>query len=282
MFDGLCGTKIGNKHPVNKQIYSKLGSKEFSDCVKFVSSLPHVKSLNLELGEDLSGAVFWRLKTTLIEVVWGNLFPSLFCCFFKEVKEVLELPGTAVRHKTVITEFVMNDPNAEVVSFFKAKTDQFTLADVYQLRLKDGKCFEVVLQEDKLIPALNIDPAFYSQVGRVFCIIFNKIFAKTGTESVVESFYRTVENQEMNGRQSFDVLAKRAKVDWCFPNAIICEKALKEMAQIYIEGDKTMNLKRHYVPIHCDKRSKQKHSNEASKVITRLQNAELKFPFLFD
>ncbi|CAB4025826.1 Hypothetical predicted protein [Paramuricea clavata] len=63
---------------------------------------------------------------------------------------------------------------------------------------------------------------------------------QTGTEAVTESFYRVVEKQEMDGGQSLEVLSNHAKVDWCFPPILQCERALTETAKIYINGNKTL------------------------------------------
>ena len=99
------------------------------------------------------------------------------------------------------------------------------------------------------------DSSFYSLVGPEFCLVFDIMYAKTGTEAVAESYYRVVEKQEMDGRQSLDVLASRSKIDWCLPPVLQCDSALKEIAQLYVEGDKTRGLKKHYVPVYSDKRS---------------------------
>ena len=111
-------------------------------------------------------------------------------------------------------------------------------------------------------------------------VLFDIMYAKTGTEAVAESFYRVVEQQEMGGKQSLEILSQRSKVDWCFPYTIQCEDALQEMAQIYIEGNSTVGMKRHYVPVYSDKRSRKRHLNEASKVISRITGLEVKLPFL--
>ena len=113
-----------------------------------------------------------------------------------------------------------------------------------------------------------------------FCALFDILCAKTGTEAVAESFYRVVEKHEMGGKQSLSVLSKRAKVDWCFPYAIQCEKALLKMADIYIKGSAKHGIKRHYVPIYSSAKAKIKNIEDASLVIKRITNSALKLPFL--
>ena len=94
---------------------------------------------------------------------------------------------------------------------------EFSLTEIFQLKLCDGSAFRVVLQEQFLVEALYTDSQFYSEVGQQFCIVFDIFYSKTGTEAVAESLYRVVEKQEMNGGQSISVLGNRAKIHWCFP-----------------------------------------------------------------
>ena len=69
----------------------------------------------------------------------------------------------------------------------------------------------------------------------------------------------------MDGGQSLDVLGNRAKVDWCCPSVLQCERSLTEMAKLYIDGDKSMGLQRHHIPVF-----KTKQSTDLSKVLKRL------------
>ena len=110
----------------------------------------------------------------------------------------------------------------------------FSLTEIFQLKLSGGSAFRVVLQEQFLVEALYTDSQFYSKVGQQFCIVFDIVYSKTGTGAVAESLYRVVEKQEMNGGQSISVLGNRAKIDWCFPPIVRCERALDEMAKWYV------------------------------------------------
>ena len=269
MFNGLCGELAQDSAnvPVDKAAFAKLGALEFKKCVAFVSLLPHVKSLNLPLCEELSSAIFWRLKETLISVVWGEFFPSMFPKFFKtQDKKTNKLKETHFKDG----EFLK--------SFQKAESTEFTLSEVYSIVLDNGDRETVVLQEQELISALYTDPQFYSSVGQEFCIIFDVLYAKTGTEAVVESFYGVVRNQEMDGGQSIKVLGQRAKVDWCFPPLLSCEKAIDEMAKLYLSGNKILGVKRHHVPVYRNNKSLR--SNDLSKVLTRIKDSKTGLPFL--
>lgn len=89
LFDGVSGDKtIAEKSSVNRNEYAQLGAASFRKCVRFVSSLPHVKKVikdeDLELGPAFSQQVFWRMKSTLINVMCGQHLESLFPKFFQE------------------------------------------------------------------------------------------------------------------------------------------------------------------------------------------------------
>ncbi len=135
------------------------------------------------------------------------------------------------------------------------------------------------LHEQELITALYTDTDFYTSIGQEFCIIFDVMYAKMGTEAVVESFYGVVRSQEMDGGQSIKVLGDRAKVDWCFPPVLDCERALDEMARLYINGDSELGVKRHHVPVYKDKKSLLTY-NSLSKVLTRLKESKKGLSFL--
>ena len=57
------------------------------------------------------------------------------------------------------------------------------------------------------------DSSFYTLIGSKFCLLFNIMYAKTGTETVAESFYHVVGKQKMEGGQSLEVLASQSKID---------------------------------------------------------------------
>ena len=252
---------------MNKAIFSHVGAQEFKQCVQFVSLLPHVKALNLALCDELSSSIYWRLKEKLIDIVWGQSFLSLFPKFFK----VQEKPGSF--KEIQLTE------NSFIKRFTRVEASEFTLSDQYCVVLDSGQTEMMFLQEQEVITALYTDTDFYTSVGQEFCIVFDVMYAKTGTEAVVESFYGVVRSQEMYGGQSIKVLGDRAKVDWCFPPVLDCERALNEMADMYINGDGKLGVKRHHVPVYKNKKSLLK-SNSLSKVLTRMQQSKKGLPFL--
>ncbi len=147
------------------------------------------------------------------------------------------------------------------------------------MELSDERALRVVLQEQLLIEALYTDSQFYSKVGQEFCIVFDIFYSKTGTEAVAESLYRVVEKQEMDGGQSISVLGNRAKIDWFFPQIVKCERALDEMAKVYLNGDKSLGLKKHRVPVYKDNKSL-RNSKDVSKVLSRIKSRNTGLDFL--
>ena len=87
-----------------------------------------------------------------------------------------------------------------VVEFTKSVSPVFSLTEVFKVKLSCGTTLDMVLQEDAVIHALYTDSSFYSLVGQEFCLLFDIMYAKTGTEALAESFYRVVEKQEMEGK----------------------------------------------------------------------------------
>ena len=219
LLNGICGKRADEKKiPVNQSEFAKQGAEEFSRCARFVSRLPHVAALNLPLCEERSGEVFWSLKKVLLSFVWGDTFQSLFALFFKILNKDGKLEEIHLPQNAFLLEFETTSGSSR----------EFSLSDVYAITLNNKVSYTVVLQEDVIIQALYTDASFYTRVGQEFCILFDIMYAKTGTEAVVESFYRVVEKQEMDGGQSIQVLGNRAKVDWCFPPILQCEKAFQK------------------------------------------------------
>jgi hypothetical protein len=270
-FDALCGQRTTQHEvPVNKATFAELGAQEFKKCVAFVALLPDVKNKNLALCEELSSSIYWRLKEMLIDVVWGESFLSMFPKFFKAQDD-----NTGSLKEIHLTE------NSFIKSFEKTETTEFSVSEIYSIILGEGPketILTVVLQEQEVIKALYTDPRFYSSIGQEFCIIFDIMYAKTGNEAVVESFYGVVRSQEMDGGQSIKVLGERAKVDWCFPPVLACDRAIDEMSKLYVRGNRSLGIKKHHIPIYRNRKSFQ--SQDLSKVLTRIKESKTGLPFL--
>eukprot|EP00794_Sanderia_malayensis_P001151 gene1151-517_t len=173
----------------------------------------------------------------------------------------------------------MPKENMLVKSFRRAKSNEFNLSETYTVELSNGHTIVVLLQEQETIKATYTNLAFYTAIGQEYCIIFDIMYAKTGTETVVESFYGVVRNQEMDGGQSMKVLADRAKIDWCFPPILDCSRALDEMAKLYVNGDPQLGVRRHHIPIYKDRKSFKK-AKDPSEVLKRIKKSETGLLFL--
>ena len=153
------------------------------------------------------------------------------------------------------------------------------MTETFHVSLNQKGAFELVLDKKKVIKALYTDSEFYTSIGQEICIVFHVMYAKTRTESVVESFYGVIRNQEMDGGQSMQTLANRAKVDWSFPSIVSCEKAINKMAGIHINGEVSMGIKRHHVPVYNNTDSLTQ-KNIMSKVILRIKESEKGLAYL--
>ena len=193
LFFQVCGRRTGQAYPVNKREFALFGLAEFEKCVSFVCQLPHVREQNLEIGPEFASSIYWHAKSTILEIVWGKLCSKYFAEFFDLVPEA--------RHtKLQISE------DAQVIQFAPVDSSNFTLRETFEVTFQDGETYVVSFNEKLLIHFLYTDSFFYSQLGREFCLVFDIMYAKTGSEAVAESFYRVMEKQEKDGGQSFEVL----------------------------------------------------------------------------
>ena len=59
----------------------------------------------------------------------------------------------------------------------------------------------------------------------------------------------------MEGGQLNDTLVGRTNVDWCFPMPVQREETVKDVASLYLDGDKDVGLPCHQMPVFLDERS---------------------------
>ena len=137
----------------------------------------------------------------MLKTIWGELFQTYFPHFFAKLeKENVQVP-------------IQLKSEQHISSFAANSSGNFDLLDKFEICLTGGEEFTAVLREDCIIQRLYNDPDFYELVGREYCIIFDIMYSKAGTEAIAESIYRVMETQEMDGGQSHDVLSLRTKVD---------------------------------------------------------------------
>lgn len=68
----------------------------------------------------------------------------------------------------------------------------------------------------------------------------------------------------------------RTKLDWCMPPVLQATRAVKEIAKIYINGDKDAALSKHALPILGDRAAYVREG----KVIKRQRTEDVRLPFL--
>ena len=110
-----------------------------------------------------------------MEVIWGGSFEKYFPIFFKK------LGGSEKQEKVVLKEGVF------ITELKVIEPATFLLTETFSVTLNDGRIFQVAFHQEKLIKALYTDPNFYFSVGQEFCIIFDVMYEKTGTESFLWS-----------------------------------------------------------------------------------------------
>ena len=182
----IKGSRNNDKeYSINNIAFAKFRSKEFEQALDLVSRLPFANKLNLPFCKENGGSVFWKVKKKLVKkklisVIWGDSFQKNFPIFFKWFLVNGEQENSKLKDTNFIKSFKPSDSN----------------------EFDDNSNIEVAFHEEKVIKSLYTDPKFYINIGQEFCIIYDVMYAKRGTESVVESFYDFIRNQEMDGGQS--------------------------------------------------------------------------------
>ena len=75
----------------------------------------------------------------------------------------------------------------------------------------------------------------------------------------------------MEERQLNETLVERTNVDCCFPMPIQCEETIKDVASLYLDGEKDAGLPRHRIPVFLDERGRALNKyGHGSKVLDRL------------
>ena len=72
------------------------------------------------------------------------------------------------------------------------------------------------------------------------------------------------------------IILFRTKIDWCLPPCQNADCAVKEIANIYLEGDKDHKLSRHTAPILGDRAK----FRRESKVMKRLRQEDARLNYL--
>ena len=143
-----------------------------------------------------------------------------------------------------------------------------SLNDKFMFYLDNSEVIIGTFNETSLLYEIYENSFFISGIGQEMCIVIDVMYAKGGTESIAESFYRVMESQVQSGRQSNDILELRTKLDWCLPNVAQCDCLIEKASNYFFNDDKHLN------PITV--------LGNKSKVLSRFEKEEPRLPFIID
>ena len=142
-----------------------------------------------------------------------------------------------------------------MLNAFEVQHDEFNLEDKYVFR-NDGHVCTTTLNQADAFATFYTNENVYNMAGPEFCIALDVALAMSGSEAVVESYYSVMKTQDMVGvGQVNDTLVQRTNVDWSFPMPIQCLETIKDVALLYLDGDKETEIPRHQPPVFLDERS---------------------------
>ena len=248
------------------------GKNEFHEFFSYVCSLPHIKDLSntdssLKFIDVLGQSVHSLFKTTIAEVIWNNL-GNCRSVWFPPISHLLGT-GPLVKH-------------GDSLSGFLVKTCP-TSFDNFCEFIYENVCVYTKFDEKAAFSSMYTNEEIYCRLGKEMCVVIDIALAMSGSEAVVESYYSVMGSQTMPGGQDNETLELRTNLDWCFPKSTHCEETLKEIAHLYINGNKEFDLKPHQIPIFLDERGRALAKyRDGGKVLDRLSKKDKRSIFLAD
>lgn len=268
----LCGERQRGK-PVIKEIeLEQFGNENFRKFMAHVCSLNHIRSAiqdgTLEMEPALSHVIYRKLKQTLKYLLWERKDVILHWFQLVTKKNDLKPLAPEIPSKTsVLQSFALSVPDPSLPSTLDVRFKMIFSGD--------EKEYVVHLNESAIYKSIYNDEEVYTKLGKEICLLIDIALAKGGPESVVESYYSVMKSQQQLGGQNNENLSLRAKLDWSLPNILQSERMIKEVANLYVHGDTGKGLKRHTIPVICDKNPYRR-----SKVLDRLEKTKARLPFL--
>ena len=113
-------------------------------------------------------------------------------------------------------------------------------------------------------------------------ICLDVAYGANDCEAVVEEFYSVLKAHKKAGHQSNENHTYRTIVDWALPHPISAPATMKEIAKLYIRGDKTYQLNPHRSVRFFDPRNRSADKYITGKVIDRLQMEKPKCPHVIE
>ncbi|CAB3982578.1 Hypothetical predicted protein [Paramuricea clavata] len=248
----LCGKRRDGKPCINEGDLEEYGTEGFKAFISHICSITHVKLAiedgAIDLDPQLSHIVHRKLKQALKDILWQG------------------------------RETMIND-SGNLSSMEKVLEDHSSQSFVttrFHMRFTKGeKIYTVQLNEPAVYLSLYTDECVYSKLGKEICLVIDIALAKGGPEAIVESFYSLMKCHKKAGGQNNENLSLRTKLDWSLPGPLQADRMVKEVAPLYLDGNKKKGLKPHWLPVIGDKCN-----YKTSKVIDRIENADTKLPYV--
>ncbi|CAB4025487.1 Hypothetical predicted protein [Paramuricea clavata] len=153
-----------------------------------------------------------------------------------------ERPEEGTHSQAPLKEYTVKSEDHEIDEKFV-----FTYDDgVYTARLDQATAFSTFYTNE----------AIYQAAGKEFCIALDVALAMSGSEAVVGSYYSVMNTQSKAEGQLNDTLTQRTNVDWCFLMPLQCVETIREVASLYLDGNKEIGLPRHQIPVFVDERGR--------------------------
>jgi len=216
-----------------------------SEIINFVKSLPQVKSKYPSLFLD------------------SSCFTNLLN-FFRKCLEI--------ENRQLLNCFIKFNEDFEGKIVRVSRNYSHVLNDIFNFHLDNSNIITGIFDEDKLLCNIYENSAFYGSIGQEMCIVLDVMYAKCGTETIAESFYRVMESQRQSGSQSNVILELRTKLDWSLPNVTQCDQIIEAASSVFFQdGEKT---KKHFNPISV--------LGGKNKVLTRFEQNKHRLPFVIN
>jgi len=165
----------------------------------------------------------------------------------------------------------------QIIHFAKFNSNKFTIDQLYTIKINNSETTYIIKCDTKLLLYhIYTNPLLYRKISVEGCIIIDVAFSMSGSEAIVESYYSVMKTHRKDGGQHNDTLDMRTLVDWSLPAPINCPKTVTKIGAVYRCGSAKGRVGRHRTPVLTGRLYS---SNQVSKVVDRIANRKVKFPY---
>ncbi|CAB3976872.1 Hypothetical predicted protein [Paramuricea clavata] len=237
---------------INEGDLEEYGTEGFKAFISHICSITRVKLAiedgAIDIDPRLSHIVHRKLKQALKDILWQDR--ETMINWFDYVPS--EISGKIKPLSSVISKDSGNLSSMEKV--LEDHSSQSFVTTRFHMRFTNFK-----------------DECVYSKLGKEICLVIDIALAKGGPETIVESFYSLMKCHKKAVVKNNENLSLRTKLDWSLHGPFQADRMVKEVAPLYLDGNKRKGLKPHLLPIIGDKCN-----YKTSKVIDRIENADTK------